>query len=124
MANIKKKGFKKPQGNKKVSPPTLEAVLKAAKAIGATQIEYNGITVTWGDKEAKPNTADLKANIKQTASSTPATSSAKAEDLISPESVWDQYSEDEILMWSTVHYDEMQAKKDAQMKKEQEDGNQ
>lgn len=115
MANIRKRRSKNAPGRKKASQPSLQAVIGAAKAIGLTQIKYNGITIAWGEQEAKSNIKDLKANIKQTASSD------KAEDLISPESIFDQYTDDEILFWSTEYYDQLEAKKKAD--KEKQDGN-
>lgn len=40
------------------------------------------------------------------------------EDIVSPLSVLDEMSEDEILFWSSPYYDELQAKKQAALKTE------
>ncbi len=54
---------------------------------------------------------------------TPAQQDLKAEEIVKPLSALDEYSEDEILYWSTPYFDELQAKKAmrAQQIKDKED---
>ncbi len=60
---------------------------------------------------------------KQTPTETPAQQDLKPEDIVKPLSALDEYSEDEILYWSTPYFDELQAKKAlrAQQIKDKED---
>ncbi len=53
----------------------------------------------------------------------PALQELKPEEIVSPLSVLDEYSDDEILYWSTPYFDELQAKKAlrAQQIKDKED---
>ena len=45
----------------------------------------------------------------------------KAEEIVKPLSVLDEYSEEEIKYWATSYFDELQAKKEARSKQKQLD---
>lgn len=76
----------------------VKSIIEAARAAGASSVTLSDGTTLHFDNKAAPKqpVPDLKA-----------------EDLIKPESVFDQMTEDEILFWSTNYYDELQSKKAA-----------
>lgn len=75
----------------------LKEILQEAKEAGAVEVTVNGIT--------------YKLNLETSFHS--AVSEEKAEDLMSPLSVLEEYTDEEILYYSTPFFDELQARKTA-----------
>lgn len=88
----------------------IKELIELAKSQGCTQATIDGNTYVF---DSKPH---------HEAITTPQhVPDMKAEELIQPESVFDQMTEEEILYWATPYYDEVVAKKESQKKRTKND---
>lgn len=93
-----------------LTPEEIQARIRIAKDMGCQSIEIDGIAYKFFDP-SKTYPAQAIASVPD----------ARAEDLIKPESVFDQISDEEVLYWSTPYYDQLQADKEAKKSKAKEE---
>ncbi len=73
----------------------LKETIEEARSLGVTEVTVNGITYKLGSAPTSHEPVPDQ----------------EAKDIVQPMSVLDQYSDEEILFYSTNYFDELQAKK-------------
>lgn len=84
----------------------IDQIISHAKELGLLAVEIEGIKFILPLKDVP------KMSVVE---------DLKAEDIVKPLSPLDEYSDEEILYWSSGYFDELQAKKEAQKNKKQID---
>ena len=91
------------------SAKRLAELIETARAMNIPKIEIDGVTY------------HLLAPVQPALEPVKSVPELKAEDLVVPESVFDNLSDEEILYYASAYYDELQAAKEAKSKPKLED---
>jgi len=83
-------------------------VMNKFKELGLTSFEADGIKITNSTPAPAPS-----AQSYEPPKASPIPEDVQAADIVTPISVFDELTEDEILYWSSSYFDELQAKKTA-----------
>lgn len=85
----------------------LKEILNEAREAGASEVTISGIT--------------YKINPLSVVTPVSAVPEMKAEELVNPLSILDEFTEEEIIYYSSPYFHELQAQKEVQEKQKQED---
>ena len=97
-------------------------IVNTARALGVQDVEIDGVKYNLAVPTMTPFSHTQVHTTGYIAPVGPPPE-LKAEEMVKPLSVLDEYSDDEILYYSSPYYDELQAKKEAQqqLKKESDE---
>lgn len=93
--------------NKTYTAQELMELMQKAKDLGMTTIKVEGFEASFAPVIAP------QPQFQGYSAPQPIPEDIKPEEIVTPMSVFDEPTDEEVLYWSTSHYDELQAKKQA-----------